>query len=327
MKLSMKNNAGVRKSVPTGLSWTGCFFTYFAMWARGMIGPGFLWLFILSWLQGFILFTAFGMAFLEAMDGGDGSATSGITTALLCVLIVFNLLFLFKLNRWTVRYYLNRGFQPEGQGWSLWGAKYGIEVTETMKQTDEGLNPPKKLRPKDILGFATLFILAGAILSSASSGGSAASTGSTTNETESPVVEATPFTLNDVVKTGHMEWVLTEVRSGQSFSGEYADVSTGSDETILVWIFGRVTNRSNNEDYSMGDLYLVDSKGTRYGESMDGAMVADPLAIPFFNPNVPVNFSTIFEVPASAEGLAFVATDFKAYRPDEERVELGLEQN
>ena len=37
MKVKMRNDAGLTRSVSTGLSWTGFFFTGFAMMFRGMI--------------------------------------------------------------------------------------------------------------------------------------------------------------------------------------------------------------------------------------------------------------------------------------------------
>ena len=115
MKLQLKNNAGMVKIVPTGLSWTGFFFTYFTMWTRGMIGFGFLWLFILSWIQCYWVFAVIGVRILEVFDGGDGSLIVGLINGI-CMFILggFSFLFLFKMNRWTARHYLNRGFVPEG---------------------------------------------------------------------------------------------------------------------------------------------------------------------------------------------------------------------
>ena len=182
MKLQMKNNAGVLKTVPTGMSWTGFFFTYFTMWARGMVGLGFLWLFILSWIQGIWLFSVLSMGFIEAMDGGDGSVTGGLSTFFALATLGFSFLFLFKLNRWTARHWLNRGFVPQGQGWSVWGPKYGIEVTEEMKAADSNLAQEKKVKGKDIFGFIVVAIL---LLSLLSGGGNGSTSAGTTDYDES----------------------------------------------------------------------------------------------------------------------------------------------
>lgn len=130
MKLQMKNGAGVVKEVPTGLSWTGLFFTYIVMWIRGMIGPGFMWCFVLGTIQVIWLFTMLTSGVAEALSGGDGAITSGIGNVFGAIVFGISLLFLFKLNRWTARYWATRGFLPQGPGWTEWGPKYGIQVAD-----------------------------------------------------------------------------------------------------------------------------------------------------------------------------------------------------
>lgn len=332
----MKNNAGVLKTVPTGLSWTGFFFTYITMWVRGMVGPGFLWLFILSWIQGIWIFTVLSAGVMEAFAGGDGSVTGGLSTFFSLVVFGFSFLFLFKLNRWSARYWLNRGFVPQGQGWSVWGPKYGVEVTEEMKAADADLAPQKKVTGKDIVGFIVVGILFLSLLSGGGGGGATSESTSYGEDDQDAGTVSEPaqrqsapaksaYGLNEPVKVGHMEWTITNVRTGTRFSADFSEVSVGSDETILVWVYGKVTNRSSEEDVSLGNLYLVDSSGTKYGESDEGAMVADPLALDSFNPNVPKSFSTIFEVPRSAKGLSFLATDFGMWSEKTAKVNLGLD--
>lgn len=139
----------------------------------------------------------------------------------------------------------------------------------------------------------------------------------------------TKFEMNQPAKIGHIEWKLTEVRTGKIFSDSdgFTEVKVGSDETTLVWVFGTVTNRSNEEDFTLGDLKLVDSKGIKYGENADAIMLAEGLILDSFNPNVPKKFSTIFEVPTSAlHGLSFQATDFGAWSEKTGLINLGLQQ-
>lgn len=136
----------------------------------------------------------------------------------------------------------------------------------------------------------------------------------------------TIFAMNQPVRVGNIEWVITEVRRGSYFSSEYAAVRTESNETILVWVSGKVTNRSNQIDSTFdGNLYLVDANGTKYGEKTEGALVAEPLALDTFNPNVPKRFSTIFEIPSTLRNVKFQATNFAVFGEKTAFVDLALD--
>jgi len=113
-----------------------------------------------------------------------------------------------------------------------------------------------------------------------------------------------------------MEWTITGAKVASGFSNDVSSVQADSSQSVLVFVSGTVTNRSNEEVTHIGNIYLVDNHGTRYGEKQEGALVANPLALESFNPNVPKKFSTIFEVPCTASGLKFEATDFGALSAD-----------
>lgn len=131
------------------------------------------------------------------------------------------------------------------------------------------------------------------------------------------------YQLNEPAAAGVLEWKITEAKFGPGFAGGGYSVQVGSEETVLILIAGTVTNRSHREVTHIGDLYLVDESGARYGERDDASLVAAPLALDSFNPNVPKRFSTLFEVPRGARGLKFEATDFAPFSATTAWVELG----
>lgn len=132
--------------------------------------------------------------------------------------------------------------------------------------------------------------------------------------------------LNEAVRAGHMEWNIGSVKIADGFSSEFSSIRVDSSATMLVQVTGTVTNRSSAEDTSLGNLYLVDASGARYGERGDAAQVSNPLALDSFNPNVPKKFSTVFEIPRSARGVKFEATDFASFSPETTLIDLGLDK-
>jgi hypothetical protein len=134
------------------------------------------------------------------------------------------------------------------------------------------------------------------------------------------------YALNSPVKAGHMEWNIKEAKKTPSISSDLGELAAGSDETILVVVSGTVTNRSKEEDATLGgNLYLLDDSKTKYGESDEAATVAKPLSLDSFNPNVPKKFSTVFEVPKTAKGLKLMVTDFAVFGATTVPVDLGLD--
>jgi hypothetical protein len=129
--------------------------------------------------------------------------------------------------------------------------------------------------------------------------------------------------LNEAVTVGDLEWKITGARVSAGFSSDGLSVSAGSDESTMVLVTGTVTNRSNREVTHIGDLYLIDGQGRRYGEHDESLLVAKPLALDSFNPNVPKRFSTLFEVPRTATGLKFEATDFGLIRAQTALINLA----
>jgi hypothetical protein len=182
----------------------------------------------------------------------------------------------------------------------------------------------KKLGCLPIIGisFGALFVI---VLIASQFDGS--SSGSSNSSSTSASSSKTVFTMNQPARAGHMEWIITGVRTGQRFSSDIAECHADSDETILVLVSGKVTNRSDQQDTTLGgNLHLVDEKGIEYGEKKEGAMVAEPLALDNFNPNVPKKFTTIFEIPRSARGVKFQATDFATFSAETALIDLALDK-
>ncbi len=91
MIVTMKNEAGVIRQVKVGFSWTAFFFGGFPFFFRGIPVYGIIWL-VLALI------------------------TCGIS----------NLILMFKINKWTAHYYLEHGYKPAGEGWTIAGPKWGI---------------------------------------------------------------------------------------------------------------------------------------------------------------------------------------------------------
>lgn len=91
MLVSMKNDAGLVKTVKVGFSWTALFFGGLPFFFRGLPLHGIIWVVL-------ALFT-FGIS---------------------------NLFLMFLINKQTAHYYLEHGYKPSGDGWDIAGPRWGI---------------------------------------------------------------------------------------------------------------------------------------------------------------------------------------------------------
>lgn len=132
MKLKLKNDSGMVREVPVGFSWTGFFFQYFVLFARGLFGRAFLLLTVCLVLQlgGCLVQCSSGLKTLS--DGGnmqaaERSADASGVVFMVFILLPFALIIGLKINKWTARYWLDRGYKPVGAGWQEWGPKWGLD--------------------------------------------------------------------------------------------------------------------------------------------------------------------------------------------------------
>jgi hypothetical protein len=132
--LRLKNNAGMIREVPAGFSWAGFFLHYFMLVARGLFARAFLVLiayFLLSLSSGAVLYPEWLKIW---PDGGKLDAAVKALSAVANVLALGGVLLLsivtgLKINKWTARYWMGRGYEPVGPGWENWGPKWGLDRT------------------------------------------------------------------------------------------------------------------------------------------------------------------------------------------------------
>jgi len=125
MKVKLQNDAGLIREVPTGFSWTGFFFTGFVLLFRGMFARGLVYLCLVYGYQVIVLI----FVIIQAAAQGQ-EAAKAVSYFCMILLVIPNFVFLFKVNKWTARYWLERGYKPVGPGWDSWGPKIGLAVPQ-----------------------------------------------------------------------------------------------------------------------------------------------------------------------------------------------------
>ena len=93
MMVTLENEAGLKRQVKVGFSWTAFFFGGIPYFFRGIPSRGIMW----------ILLNVF---------------TCGIS----------NIFLMFLINKHTAQYYLENGYKPIGDGWDIAGPKWGVSV-------------------------------------------------------------------------------------------------------------------------------------------------------------------------------------------------------
>jgi hypothetical protein len=102
--------------------------------------------------------------------------------------------------------------------------------------------------------------------------------------------------VNEVLDINGLEWVVTDVKSNLSLAdGDFGEIKSADESTMLVIVTGKVTNRNNSIDLEAGDLLLVDNDGAEYAEHENSlGLFLDQLS-----KNVPKKWTSVFEVPKS----------------------------
>lgn len=135
MKLKLKNDAGMVREIPAGFSWTGFFFQYLVLFARGLFSRAILLMALALFLQisSCVVQLSAGASAL-AHDGDVGGAMdAGALVFFLFVFLPFALIIGININKWSARYWLDRGYKPVGPGWQHWGPKWGLDVSSLPK--------------------------------------------------------------------------------------------------------------------------------------------------------------------------------------------------
>lgn len=206
------------------------------------------------------------------------------------------------------------------------------EMASGAKQCPKCGSPNKKGGCLKIagIGIAAFFILGifGAILSEdgGTTGGSSSSSSSSSGS--AAVAAKEKFAIGDTVKFGDSEWIVIEAREmGSTLGGNMFTEAKGS-EGKFVYVRYKVTNNTNEEQAVLFTPAVQDSKGRRF-EELDDLEFYLPegqtgMTMEQLPSGLPKTFSTIFEVPADATGILFLARNFSAWSKEEKGVELGF---
>lgn len=192
------------------------------------------------------------------------------------------------------------------------------EMASDAKQCPKCGSPNKKGGCLTIagIGIAAFFIF-GAILSE---------DGDTTGS--AAVAAKEKFAIGDTVKFGDSKWIVVEAREmGNTLGGDMFTEAKRS-EGKFVYVRYKVTNNTNEEQAVLFTPAVQDSKGRRFEELDDldfylpegqtGMMVEQ------LPSGLPKTFSAIFEVPADATGILFLARNISEWITEEKGVELGF---
>lgn len=106
MDIDLENGDGSLKQVPTGLSWTGFFFTGFVMLARGMRAKG------IAFLAATCCIQVLALVSRVTLFPGDWRKAAAVAFAYSLAVFTPGLLCLFRLNRWTLEHWQSRGYAP-----------------------------------------------------------------------------------------------------------------------------------------------------------------------------------------------------------------------
>jgi hypothetical protein len=321
MNLTLKNESGLVRSVPTGLSWTGFIFTGFTMLTRAMLAKGLIYMAIIYGLQAM---TLFAQMVVTASQGEEAGRSAGGIDLLL--LSIPNFIFLFKLNKWTVRHWLDRGYKPEGPGWVQWGPRFGISTSDELKVDASGSKDEPFIRAKDVLGFIfaglIIFII---IVSSFGGGEETGNTRSSARQSKPAASTESEARLREIVRFSDSNWALMEARNlGSVLPGGFEPKRTRGK---FVQVCFRVTNTTEDEETVLFAPTLRDARG-RVFQQMDGQEMylpegADSMTLEQLPAGLKKEFYAIYEVPDDAVRLQFQARSL-ADRGEIRRIATGL---
>ena len=133
-KLKLKNDSGLIREVPTGFSWTGFFFQYFVLFYRGLFSRGILLLSVVVLLQISSCTVKWSAGLAATARGASESQIHNTMEDVNIfsnwfIFLPFAILIGFKINKWTARYWLDKGYRPIGRGWQTWGRKWGLDTS------------------------------------------------------------------------------------------------------------------------------------------------------------------------------------------------------
>ncbi len=182
---------------------------------------------------------------------------------------------------------------------------------------------------KETIG-STLVILLFAFLAI----GSADTTENNSQSTASEKQEETQkvYNINQDVRVGDVRWKVTKVvdRGGELKASEskYKSIAnTKKTPGKFVQISVEVENLGT-EMKSASNLKLVDNQGREFISSSDTSEWVpedeEMFLLDNLNPNIPITFTDIYEIPEDSEGLKLMVGDLEFFGGDEAKIELGI---
>ena len=137
-----------------------------------------------------------------------------------------------------------------------------------------------------------------------------------------------PFPPNTDVRVGEVRWKIHKAEIREELPGLFDQVVRARGKYVVV--VAEVENLGS-EMKTVTDLHLVDAMGRRFSSSSDtfdlpeDAYPEQLFILENLNPNVPYQFTGVFEVPADATGLLAEISDLRLFGPTRGYVSLGVE--
>lgn len=140
------------------------------------------------------------------------------------------------------------------------------------------------------------------------------------------------YDINQDVRVGDIKWKLVDVKdrgnilkASESRYSFIAENKTTSGRFIEITI--EVENLSK-ELKSVSNLTLIDSKGREFTSASDvSEWISEEkelFLLDNLNPNMPIQFSDIYEVPIDAKSLKVIVGDLEFWGGEEALINLGL---
>ncbi len=211
--------------------------------------------------------------------------------------------------------------------------KRKIEEEEKVRaEAKQKYEKPKKKSHKGL--WILLIIIAFAIIGMASTmgGNESSNSSSQTNTTVQKTNTQKTYAVGEDVRVGDVQWKLLSAKDRgntlKASESRYATIATNKTTSgKFVEITIEVENLGSDMK-SVTNLTLVDDKNREYTSSSDTSEWVpegkELFLLSNLNPNVPQQFTAIYEVPADASALKVKVGDLELLDNEEATINLGV---
>jgi len=131
--------------------------------------------------------------------------------------------------------------------------------------------------------------------------------------------------LNEDIQIGEVKWKVTKAWIAEQLT-DYSGPVKPSGKFLVVNI---IVENLGKEMKTVTGLKVVDDKGrefTSYSKTfgLEGLGAETLYILDNINPNVPLTFADVYEIPADAKGLKLKVGDLSLMGSDEGTIDLGL---